>query len=105
LGVVIQVNDNNKDLSDDLYSRNIKDVTSIDTCSTAIKIMTAKHGHLKCIYLFFKDLEMDVRKMTFENNQFDIVIDKACMDCIFCGENSFENSDKALNEIYRVLNK
>ena len=41
------------------------------------------------IYLI--DLEMDVRNMNFEPDSFDLVIDKACMDCIFCGENSFEN--------------
>ncbi len=30
--------------------------------------------------------------MSFEDNSFDIVIDKGCMDSIFCGENSFENT-------------
>ena len=37
-----------KDLSDDLYVRNIKDVLSIDTSANAVKVMSAKHSHIKC---------------------------------------------------------
>ena len=39
----------------------------------------------------------------FEDGAFDAVIDKACFDSILCGENSKPNSEKALNEIHRVL--
>ena len=31
--------------------------------------------------------------MDFIPNSFDIIIDKGCMDTIFCSENSFENSN------------
>jgi hypothetical protein len=31
--------------------------------------------------------------MDFIPNSFDIIIDKGCMDAIFCSENSFENSN------------
>ena len=34
--------------------------------------------------------------MSFENEYFDLIFDKACLDSIFCGENSFENSTQAL---------
>ena len=46
---------------------------------------------------------MDVKNLEFDNDNFDLIFDKACLDSIFCGENSFENSEKALKEIYRVL--
>lgn len=46
---------------------------------------------------------MDVREMTFENGAFDVVIDKACMDCLFCGIFIKKNVKKALSEIHRVL--
>lgn len=39
---------------------------------------------------------MDVKNMSFENNVFDIVMDKACLDCIFCGKHAFRYVDKAL---------
>ena len=35
-------------MSDDLFVRNIKDVTSIDISQTVIKQMSAKYNHLKC---------------------------------------------------------
>ena len=41
--------------------------------------------------------------MDFIPNSFDIIIDKGCMDAIFCSENSFENSNLAIKEIYKVL--
>jgi hypothetical protein len=35
-------------MSDDIFVRNIKDVTSIDISHTVIKQMSAKYSHLKC---------------------------------------------------------
>jgi ubiquinone/menaquinone biosynthesis C-methylase UbiE len=46
---------------------------------------------------------MDVRKLEFEDKIFDIVLDKATMDCLFCSESSNLQVNKALSEIYRVL--
>ena len=47
---------------------------------------------------------MDAKDMDkFEAGSFDAVIDKACFDAILCGENSKPNSEKALEEIHRVL--
>lgn len=46
---------------------------------------------------------MSVLQLESPDNYFDIVIDKACLDSIFCGENSFSNSKKAISEIFRVL--
>jgi hypothetical protein len=42
-------------MSDDIFVRNIKDVTSIDISHTVIKQMSAKYSHLKC-----KELKMNV---------------------------------------------
>jgi hypothetical protein len=41
--------------------------------------------------------------MIYDNDFFDLIIDKGCLDSIFCAENSFEISKKAINEIHRVL--
>ncbi len=46
---------------------------------------------------------MDVKNLEFDNDSFDLIFDKACLDSIFCGENSFENSEKTLKEMHRVL--
>ena len=34
-------------------------------------------------------LVMDALKMTFEDNEFDAVIDKSTIDAILCGKSSF----------------
>ena len=34
--------------------------------------------------------------MTFDSNSFNIIMDKACLDCIFCGKHAFKSVDKAL---------
>jgi hypothetical protein len=31
---------------------------------------------------------MDVTKMTFKPNEFDLVFDKGTLDCLACGENT-----------------
>jgi len=39
---------------------------------------------------------MDVRDMIFENDSFEVIMDKAFLDCIFCGNHAFKNVDKCL---------
>lgn len=41
--------------------------------------------------------------MTFKSEEFDCVIDKSTIDAILCGELSFYNTAKMLNEVQRVL--
>ena len=47
---------------------------------------------------------MDARDLKIGDGLFDAVIDKACFDAVLCGENSGPNSEKMINEVYRVLN-
>jgi hypothetical protein len=37
---------------------------------------------------------MDVTKMTFKPNEFDIVFDKGTLDCLACAENTSITIDK-----------
>merc|ERR1711923_546809 len=46
---------------------------------------------------------MDARSLEFEDQHFNIVIDKATLDSILCGEGSTHNATKMLSEISRVL--
>jgi len=39
----------------------------------------------------------------FEDNSFDIVIDKSTIDALLCGENSFIMTAKMMKEIQRIL--
>lgn len=44
---------------------------------------------------------MDVRKLEFPNDYFDIIIDKGCLDCFHCGD--CDSLPQAMAEIERVL--
>ena len=46
---------------------------------------------------------MDVRNMQFPDSSFDIVIDKALLDAMVCGDGAPLNVQQMLSEIHRVL--
>ena len=46
---------------------------------------------------------MDVKDLKFEEGSFDVIIDKACLDAICCGDNSVPNSLLMLKSIHRTL--
>lgn len=47
---------------------------------------------------------MNVTDMSeFQNEQFTVVIDKATLDSVFCGENALPLVEKIMIEIHRVL--
>ena len=46
---------------------------------------------------------MDLRDLQLNTNFYDIIIDKACIDILFCGENSFKNVELCLKNIFKVL--
>ena len=46
---------------------------------------------------------MDVRDLKFEQNTFDLIIDKSTIDALLCGDSSFINVALMLKEVQRVL--
>jgi len=46
---------------------------------------------------------MDVRNLDYDNNFFDLIIDKSTIDAILCGECSFINVAKMLKQVDKVL--
>ena len=46
---------------------------------------------------------MDVRKLTYEDNFFDIAIDKSTIDALLCGDHAFFSVAEMLKEVQRVL--
>jgi ubiquinone/menaquinone biosynthesis C-methylase UbiE len=46
---------------------------------------------------------MDIRDLKYEDNSFDIAIDKSTIDSLLCGDRSFLNVAIMINEIQRVL--
>ena len=49
-------------------------------------------------------LNMDVRRMdAFGDDSFDIIIDKACLDAVYCGFSSTDDAIQMAQEVVRIL--
>ncbi len=46
---------------------------------------------------------MDVTKMTFKPNEFDLIIDKGTLDCLTCAENATQQIEKYILNIKDFL--
>ena len=88
------------ELSEKIYTKlNIKKISNIDFSEKCISYMTEKNKELK-------EMEykiMDALSLDYENNSFDLIIDKALLDCLFCSEFPFTKSAKYMKEVQRVL--
>ena len=82
-----------------MYSDGYKNIYNIDISENVIKAMSQRN----------KDKEgmiyevMDVRKLNYEDNSFDLAVDKSTIDALLCGDNAFINVAKMIKEVQRVL--
>lgn len=89
-------------LSEDLFDQGFTNITNIDLSSVCIQIMKDKYTDTPKASMPFK--EMDVTDMSdYSDQSFDVVIDKATLDSLLCGDNSADSVPKMTSEISRVL--
>ena len=87
--------------AEDLFYEGIKNVTNIDFSESAIKLL---EEHFEEQQIESKCIKMDVLDMKqFQEEEFNIVFDKALLDSILCGENALKTVKTMIKEIYRVL--
>jgi len=87
--------------AEDLFYEGIKNVVNIDYSESAIRLL---EEHLEEMQVESKCIKMDVLDMKdFQEEEFNIVFDKALLDSILCGENALDTVKIMLKEIYRVL--
>jgi|TARA_B110000090_G_scaffold203637_1_gene248547 SAM-dependent methyltransferase len=83
-----------------LFNDGYKNITSVDISTVVIKQMAARHAATP-------ELEFLPADMTnldgVPNEAFDLVIDKALLDSMLCGDESFDKAMLMLAESYRVL--
>ncbi|KAL0210039.1 hypothetical protein P9112_010123 [Eukaryota sp. TZLM1-RC] len=97
---ILVVGCGNSRLSYQLYEEGYKNIVSMDISDLVIDQMREKYKESA------PELEwvtMDVRKLDFPSESFDIVLDKGTMDALLCGKDSFENVYAAHKEINRIL--
>lgn len=88
------------DIIDCLYEKGFRELYAIDISPTLIHRMQTKYEHLAGVEFQI----MDTRELSsFPDNSFSLIIDKGCIDSLFCGPDFLESSSQAFREIYRVL--
>ncbi|CDJ45301.1 Os11g0557700 protein, related [Eimeria tenella] len=87
-------------MSESLWDDGFRNITNIDFSSQCINIMQQRCADKPGMtFTVLNVLELD----QLERRGFDFVIDKGTLDCILCGEKSFENVNKALTLISQIL--
>ena len=83
-------------LSSEMFDSGYKFLESMDYSPSAIEEMKITYPNLKW------SIE-DVRKMTYLDEQFDAVVDKGTLDCLFFLDDTNESLIKMLQEVSRIL--
>ncbi len=85
-----------------LYSKGFRDIVAIDISPTIIHKMQVKYSS----YSGVEFLVMDARELSYFNDEtFSLVIDKGCLDALFCGTDYLTSSEQFCKEIHRVMRK
>ena len=98
-GQILNLGCGNSEFAENMYCDGYKNIKNIDISHNVIKIMAERN----------KDKEgmtyevMDVRDLKYEDNSFDLAVDKSTIDALLCGEDAFINVAKMIKEVQRVL--
>jgi len=102
---VLHLGCGNSSLSEDMYDEGITQVVGIDFCKDVTDIMLSRRDRLNKSTLSYE--HMDVRGLRFDNDLFDVVLDKGCIDCMVCVPAGLDSSKEyirlCLSEVARVL--
>ena len=91
----------NSRLSEELSEEGYEDITNIDFSPKVIAIMEEK---CKPKFPKMSFLVMDALDMKdFQTGTFNTVIDKGTLDSVLCGNNSVQNAQKMISEVFRIL--
>lgn len=85
-------------LSEEMSKDGYTDILSTDASQVCVAANQRHYGSkLKFEVLDITDMSR------FSHGEFDVVIDKGCLDCLLCGDNSTDRTLTALKHISRVL--
>lgn len=98
---ILVVGCGNSRLSAQLYDSGFHNIVNIDISEIVINQMRSRYREMERM----EWTRMDVTKMELAENSFDLVIDKATIDSLLCGSNSFHNVYQMNKNISRVMKK
>ncbi|KAI9062509.1 S-adenosyl-L-methionine-dependent methyltransferase [Trametes sanguinea] len=100
----------NSTLSQDMYDDGYKNIVNTDYSGILIEKMRHKHEHSRPEMEWH---EMDIRDLKFDDDSFDVAIDKGTMDAMMTAkadvwdppEEVVQNCNREVDEVLRVLRK
>ena len=86
-GNILNLGCGNSEFSENMYDDGYTNIKNIDISQSVISQMSERcKNRPKMTYEV-----MDVRDIKYENNFFDLAIDKSTIDALLCGDDSFIN--------------
>lgn len=95
---ILNVGSGTSHVAIDMWKDGIKGVVNIDISDQAVTQMQQLADNMKVDSQW---IEMDATRMTFEDNQFDVVFDKGTLDALVCAPTQ-EIPKSMLREMFRV---
>jgi EEF1A lysine methyltransferase 4 len=92
---VLVIGCGNSLLSEQMYDNGYRNITNNDISPICINRMKQRNEKKRPE---MKWDVMDVRKMTYQNGQFDVIIDKSTIDAILCMESPNVNAAIVMSE-------
>lgn len=99
---VLMVGCGNSKLSEDMYDVGYHHIVNIDISDLVIKQMIKKNNVNRSKMKYIK---MDIKETSFDNEEYDVVIDKGTLDALFIDnkEETVNGIKKMFGEIHRTL--
>ena len=98
-GRILMAGCGNSRLSEDMYYDGYGEIVNVDLSRVVVDSMGIKYADIPA--LTWK--QMDVSDVPFEEIEFDCVIDKACLDAVFCADLALKKVKKYCHEMDRIL--
>jgi len=98
---VLVVGAGNSDMSSRLYASGFKSITNIDVSATVIGEMQQKYPAAE--YPGMEWAAMDARKMAFEDQTFDVAVDKGTLDAVAAGQQDGDVTGPIVRDVFRVV--
>ena len=98
---ILNVGCGNSELPEQMYDAGFRHITNVDISRTVINMMEERNLTKRPTLLWRC---MDCTDLSaFDNQTFDIVIEKATMDSLLCGNRAYERTAQMLGECQRLL--
>ena len=98
--VILHVGIGNSEFSEKMYDEGYKKCYNIDFARNVIHYMKQRNKRKRSSMIFET---MNILDIEYEDDQFDIIFDKATFDCVLCDIGGESKAKIFMNEIYRLL--